>query len=298
MIYLDPLTNATDKTAIADSNFEKLDALMVTSGSGSGVSGNTRNLSMQSTSTTAGLLVSDEVVLKTTSGTSLVVRNVSLTIDITVGVALNGYETGAARAASHWYYVWLITDDGTNVRFVLEDAGAGDGALPGGPDLTGAAFAGYTYMALMGQIRLNATGSGEIVPFMQRDRVVWFDEVNIFTAKLATAANTYQLLSGAELTAFRAAIPPTAGRCSGTMGNSTNTMAAITIAACSAAGTLDTAQLGAQTVTGAQGAGVYNSFWIAGPFDAPVRGGGSRNIQWKSLNTTVNNRLNVSSYTF
>jgi hypothetical protein len=267
----------------------------------------TRKLELYNPNLTTIIVSADEVVLKTTDGQSILHTAVSLTVDVNAGVGLNGLETGATRTTSTWYYLWLISD-GTNVRGVLETAGTGDGAVPGGPDLSNAAFDGYIYRGLIGHVRLNATGSGEIVPFRQFDRQVWTVEQVVLNAKAATGANAWEILAGADLTAFRAAVPPDACDCSGFAGsdNATDT-ASLMICGTNAAGGLDVSwHLGAQLLNLAAVAafasvtdpGPVNSWGAVASFSAPVRGGTARNIEWKSRLTTLTVSLSISGYTF
>lgn len=258
-----------------------------------------RNLVIQSTSATQATVTADEVVLKDSTGVPLLAAAVSVTLDITTAVALNGFETGASRGVSTWYYVWLISD-GTNVRGVLESAGSGDGAVPGGPDLSNGAFTGYNYQALVGQIRLDATGSGEIVQFWQRDRDVFISSTNVFTA--ATLATSWTVLSGAELTALRAATPPTAVKARGNFGTTTTVTGdyALAIAACSSSGTADTTNILGLCVGTAdpQGSTAILSFAGACNFEVPIRGGASRNLQTLATANTDSSRLNITGYSF
>lgn len=259
-----------------------------------------RNLEIRSSSTTQAVVTADEVVLKSTTSTQVarMFTSVSVTLDVNGGVALNAHETGGSRATSHWYYIWLISD-GTNVRGVLEDAGAGDGAAPAGPDLSGGAFSGYTYQALIGQLRLNATGSGEIVAFHQRDRRVWINETNVLSTSANGASATYIVL--AAPTNFRAAVPPNANSCFGIVGtNETGGSARHSVAACANDGTADTTNLvGACHVVAAASGSAYESFGACGFFHVSVRGGAaSRNIQWKADATTNDTRINITGYTF
>lgn len=260
-----------------------------------------RNLEFRSSSTTQAVLTADEVVLKSTTSTSVarMVTGVSVTVDITLGVALNAFETGAARTTNRWFYVWLISD-GTNTRAVLEDSGSADGAVPTGPDLSGGAFAGYAYQALVGQIRLNATGSGEIVPFHQYDRQVWIQETNVFN--VTATSTTYALLAGGDLTNFRAAVPPNSRSFSGVAGSTNLAIDSnLSIAACKNDGTVDaTTFIGVNHIAIVNGAGAtYEGFSSAAPYGpVPVRGAASRNFQWKSEAATDDIKLNISSYTF
>ena len=266
-----------------------------------------RNLVMQNNAATPLDkidITADEVVLKSSNGLPLLVSSVSVTADFTLGVALNGLETGGTRAVSHWWYVWLISD-GTNVRAVLEDAGAGDGAAPGTPDLTNAAFAGYIYQALVGQARLNATGAGELVQFVQYDRTVWTTEQTVLVASDKAAADTWQVLdntSTADLTAFRAAVPPSAKTVAGFAGTSDSAdNCELQLAAAKSDGTLASTIIAPKILlfTESTIASTYGGYAVACPFEAlPVRGAASRNIQWKRRLDTIDVSLSVNGYTF
>jgi hypothetical protein len=238
----------------------------------------------------------EEVLLKHSgNGMPLLVSAVSLTLDIALGVALNGFETGASRTTNRWYYLWLISD-GTNVRGVLEDSGSADGALPGGPDLSNAAFTGYVYYGLVGQIRLNATGLGEVVRFWQHDRSVAIERTNIFSA--FALSSTWAVLGGTQLTNFRSAVPPNGRWAKGNFG-ATVTSAAIGIAACKDDGTADTTNIIGQQISVGDVAGVtIDSFAGGCNFKVPVRGGAARNVQVISDSGTAKNRLSITGYTF
>lgn len=283
----------------------RLKLLQASSGGGSDapvIIANCRNLVIQSLSTVQALLTADEVIVKVGgTGGSLLVVGPSIVFSITGGVGLNGFETGAVRAVSRWYYVWLISD-GTNARVVLEDAGAGDGILPNGPDLTGGAFTGYTYMALVGQIRLNATGSGEIVPFAQYDRTVFIEETLIYTAQLAVTTDVWEVLTGVPLASFRACVPPNGRMCGGSFGwIGTNVGCQMGIAGANSDGTVNTTNpVGVVWAIMQQNGVIWNGWTMGVRYSVPVRGGNGRNIQWKTNRSDAigRSRLVVSSYTF
>lgn len=281
--------------------------ILLTKDRPSTIAAGARNLVIQN-NTAAPLdkvdITADEVVLKSSNGLPLLVSSVSVTADFTLGVALNGLETGGSRAVSHWWYVWLISD-GTNVRAVLEDAGAGDGAVPGTPDLTNAAFAGYIYQGLVGQVRLNATGAGELVQFVQYDRTVWTTEATVLVASDKAAADTWQVLDNTtttDLTFFRQAVPPNAKTVNGFAGTSdTADNCELQLAAAKADGTLTSTIVAPQILlfTESTIAATYGGYAVACPFNLlPVRGGASRNIQWKRRLDNIDISLSVTGYTF
>jgi hypothetical protein len=247
-------------------------------------------------------LTADEVVLKTSDGQSILHSTVSLTIDAALGVALNGFETGATERVSTWYYVWLISN-GTTIAAVLEDAGAGPGALPTGPDLSNGAFAGYVYKALVGQIRNNAASN--FIRFVQFDREVWITEIPVLAASDKGSADTWALLDdtgAADLNAFMTAVPPNAKLCHGFVGTSdTADNVELQLATCKADGSLATDIIGLKVieVTESTIASTYDSFAASIPFERlPVRGGINRNIQWKRRLDTIDVSLSISGYTF
>lgn len=245
---------------------------------------------------TQATLTADEVVLKTSDGKAIIHTGVSLTINIALGVALNGLETGVTEAASTWYYVWLISD-GTNIRAVLEDAGSGDGAIPAGPDLTNAAFDGYrdAYKALVGAIRND--GSSNFKRFWQRDRDVYINVENLFSA--FALATSWTALSSTELTALRAAVPPIANIASGQIGRSSNTTLGIAVSATKDDGTADTTYLiGLAVATGESSASPVVTFNHNNNFRVPLRGGANRNLQLIASATTSVARMNISGYSF
>lgn len=213
----------------------------------------------------------------------------SCTVDMDVTSAINGRDYGGAEA-NVWHYVWVVGLD------------SGDGSITSGAILSQSASSptlptGYTYKALVGAVYNNT----DLQVFAQHGREVWIADTNIFTATNAASADTYQILAGADLTAFRAAIPPIARSCSGTLGNSTTGQAAqYSVSGCNADGTVDTSSaVGARHVVAGAVGTAHATFGAAGGFSVPVRGGTSAyNIQWKArTNTGLNARLNVSGYT-
>lgn len=261
-----------------------------------------RNLTIENDSATPNskaTVTADEVVLKTSDGQSILHSTVSLTIDASLGVALNGFETGVTEGASIWYYVWLISN-GTTIAAVLEEATGG--AVPGGPDLSNAAFTGYVYKALVGQIRND--GSSNFVRFCQYDREVAIDYAvgTVLSAKAVGVNDTFEVLAGADLTAFRATVPPTARYCHGFAGSDNATdNAHVALGAAKSDGTLAGAGdiVGLKLIHGQNMANVSEGVAVASSFTGlPVRGAASRNIQWKSRVTTETVTLVLTGYIF
>lgn len=233
-------------------------------------------------------VTADEVVLKTSDGAAYLAIAVNVTANIAAtGANPNALDTGA-EAGDTWYYIWLIYN-GTTVASLIS-ASATAPTLP----------TGYTYKALIGAVRND--GSSNFVKTYQHDRRVWIDDTNVFTGKAAAADNTWEILASADLTAFRAAIPPTARHVSGTLGWSATAVGSkIAIAGCNADGSVNTTNaVGATYAVGAQNAAAWNTFTFGTSFIAPVRGGASYNLQWKAdrPDATGRSRLNVSGYTF
>lgn len=227
----------------------------------------------------------DEVILKSSDGQVMIARSVSVTADITLGTALNGLETGGTESASHWYYVYLISD-GTNVRCVLKDAGADLGAAPSAPDLSNAVFTGYNYTALIGQVRND--GSSNFRVMYQRDRKVWMPTTVI--ASQITGVTAWTAIAGTLQTALETVIPPNATLCWGSGGNTgagrglyfagdSSGTSAILIHGTNSATTLDT------------------TFDLAGYFAVPLQA--PCVFYYKMGNTTVTcYGFNVSGYEF
>lgn len=250
------------------------------------VIGSTRGLVIQNNAATPNSKVdisADEVVLKTSDGQPYLAAAVAVTADIglTAGNP-NALDTGA-EAASTWYYVWLIYN-GTTVASLLS-LSATTPTLP----------SGYLYRALLGAVRND--GSSNFIRFVQHDRQTWIDDTNIFTAKAAVADNVWEILAGADLTAFQGAVPPIARRCSGSLGwTATAAGGKVAISACNADGSVNTTNaIGAVSVVAAPNGTSWNTWTTAAPFEVPVRSG---NLQWRKDTTAAQARLSVSGFAF
>jgi len=229
-------------------------------------------------------ITADEVVVKgVSSGLPVLLETVSVTIDLTASGA-NGLDTGA-EASSTWYYVWLIWNGSTTAGLLSASATA--------PTMP----AGYTHRALMGAVRNNA--GSNLVRFKQVDRRIWTSEGTVLVGKGAGVDNTWELLGGADATAFRAAVPPIARTCSGILGtDNTSDVVSAMLAAVNEDGTLATDIIAPQLFQLQNMGSTYDSFGAAAPFcDLPVRGGGSGNIQWKSRLTSLTVSLSVNGFT-
>lgn len=228
-------------------------------------------------------ITSDELQLKTAGGLSYLASVVNVTVDITVAGA-NGLDTGV-EANSTWYYLWVVYNPTTATVAGLISASATAPTLP----------AGYTFRALVGNV-YNGSG-GDLVEFVQHGKIVRTATLNIFTAKTATAGNTYQILAAGDLTAFQAAVPPNAVECFGVLGTSNGAdNARLSVCAVKSDGTLATSALGETVLNVAVTGATFNSFASGANFNVPVRGAASRNIQWACANNTNQNRLSVTGY--
>lgn len=229
-------------------------------------------------------VTADEVIVKNTSGNAVVLSTVSLTVDIAASGA-NGLDTGA-EASSTWYYVWVIWNGSTTAGLLSTSATA-----PTMPS-------GYTHKALVGAVRNN--GSSNFVAFNQHDRQVWMEEQVVLANKAAAVNDTWEVLAGADLTAFRAAIPPVARSCSGIIGagNTTDNCDAH-LGSVKEDGTLASTILGVQIFSLQNKATAVGGFGGCTTFsNLPVRGGASYNLQWKSRLTTLEVSVSISSYKF
>ena len=227
-------------------------------------------------STAASLsITADEVILKDAGGGAYLASTVSLTATITSSGA-NGLDTGA-EASSTWYYVWVIYN-GATVSSLLSTSSTAP-TMP----------SGYTFKALVGTVRND--GSSNFIRFYQQDRMTWLVAVNIFTSKAAGGIDTYEVLAGADLTAFQAAVPPIAKSAFGLAGTVTATSAVRTIVAGDTNGVGSSIQGDGPLSVGV----VLEGFAGATQWDVPLIS--SQNLAWKNLQvTSAENRLNVTGY--
>jgi hypothetical protein len=217
-------------------------------------------------------IIADDVVLKNASDLSYLASSVSLTVAITSNGA-NGLDTGA-EASSTWYYLWVIYNGSTVAGLISASSTA--------PTLP----SGYTYKALVGAV-FNNSGS-DFTRFWQTGRRVQLAPANIFTAKAATGANTYQALTGGEATLLAAAVPPIAKTVLLTAGAST-TQNSIAVAG-------DTNGVGSIVSAGdVAGATTVSSFVGCSSGEVPLIT--AQTVVWKSGSTNAYNRLDVNGYT-
>lgn len=244
---------------------------------GAAIVANSRNLLLTNNAGTPNSqidITADEVVLKSTGGRSYVASTVSVTVNIASGVTVNGLDALPLEAASTWYYVWLIYKPSTGTMAGLLSLSSTVLVMP----------TGYSYKALVGAVR-NDAGSNFLTVY-QRDRRAWIVETVVFTAKAPAVAGTYENLSGADLTAFQALVPPIAKTVKGLAGCTTANPLVMVVAA-------DNLGLGAVQCMG-QNAAAFNNFTAAMEFEIPLKT--SQNFFWKSV-AGANQRIEVSGYT-
>lgn len=165
-----------------------------------------RNLVIQNNAGTPNSQVdvdADDVLLVNSAGAGYKASAVNLTIDIAVGGA-NGLDTGAENNDA-WYYVWVIYNSTTDTVAGLLSTSSSAPVLP----------TNYDYYAMVGAVR---NTSGNFVAAIQTDKDVNFAISNVFTSK--DSITTYAVLSGADLTAFQALVPPIAKTAVVTVGHS------------------------------------------------------------------------------
>lgn len=244
------------------------------------VTGLTRGLLIKNNATNPTFVVditADEAVLKNAGGLSYLAESVSVSANITgtVGTA-NSLDTGS-EAGNTWYYLWLIYNGSTVASLISASSTA--------PTLP----SGYTYKALVGEI-YNDSGSN-FVTSHRTGADVFLTETTISAALDPAAADTYEDLAGADLTAFQAAVPPTARVVRGTVGQTVGTSASIVTMF--VAGT--TSGIGAQRFVFYRDGGTGGL--SEGPFEVPqTRAGGSRNIAWRSSQNSAANGLRITGY--
>jgi hypothetical protein len=191
-------------------------------------------------------------------------------VDITASGA-GGLDTGA-EGASTWYYLWVIWNPATGTVKGLFSTSSSAPTMP----------SGYTFKLLVGAARND--GSSNLIYFWQEDNRVWTAQQAVFAAKAAAAGGTYEVLAGADLTAFTAAAPAIAKGVTGTMRSYANgaATASMTIAA-------DVNGIGEETIS------VTGNVTLDGMFLIPLT---QWNLAWKAPDTTVQNSLWVRGWWF
>lgn len=219
-------------------------------------------------------VAADELVLSDDKGQQFRARSVAVTIDIATNGA-NGLEIGAAEATSTWYYIWALYNPATGAVAGLLSTSATSPKAP----------ADYTYKALVGEV-FNASG-GDFTTFYRVGNEVWLNITNVFTAKAAGLANTYEPVAGADLTLLQTLIPPRARTLSGVMGTSTG--------GCNFAIAADANGLGAQFAVFDTAGVTFDSWRTAAPFrGVPLKT--AQTFYWKAGDTSASGRVSVSGY--
>jgi hypothetical protein len=240
--------------------------------------GSARNLVVQSgvAPTVQVAVTADEILLKNASGLGYLASAVNVTGNITV-VGANGIDTGAV-AATTWYYVWVIYNPTSNTVAALFSLSATAPTLP----------AGYTFKALAGTVHAGIPGGSttDLMNFYQSGNEVWIDEAAVFTAK--TGVTAWTAVSGADLTALQALVPPIAKEAGGNLGVSANTNGLIAVAG-------DANGLGACIAGGTPINTTVLSFNGGGTWRAPLKT--AQTIYYNMSNTTATiYRITVRGY--
>jgi hypothetical protein len=219
----------------------------------------------------------EELVVRNANGSARVVT-ISPAVSVNIGTAgANGLDTGAA-ANSTWYYLWVIVAADGTVAGLLS-ASSSNPTMP----------TGYTHKALVGAVRRD--GAGNFMSFYQHGREVWLTRQTVFTAKTAVAANTYEALTGADLTAFQGFVPPIAKLVQGYCGAPVTRQMSMAVAA-------DANGLGevmAHTHNDSLSS-TFDSLEDSAFYRVPLKT--AQLIYWKSLdNSSARNNLYVTGFT-
>lgn len=176
------------------------------------VSDVSRNLVVQNNGALPAAAVdvaADEVLLKDANGLPYLATSVLVTANIgTAGV--NGLDTGAL-AAGTWYYIWVIYNPATNTLAALLSVSTTAPTMP----------AGYTFKARVGTVHAGIIGGSttDFMTFYQQEKDVFLIDTAVFAGKVGVTVWT--AISGADLTAMQALVPPIAKQARGTAGNAT-----------------------------------------------------------------------------
>jgi hypothetical protein len=238
----------------------------------SGITGLTvKNNGTAKVDVTAGELV---VAEPGGNGAVRILTSVAVTADIAV-TGVNGFDTAAPLPpAAGWIYVFVIHNPSTAATAGLLSISQNAPTMP----------AGYTHRLLVGSIQRTAS---VFIETYQSDRRVWLAPQAIFTGR--AGVTSYTALSGSDLIAFQAAIPPLAKVAIGVMG--TNTASAQIAVAGTASG------LGECVfAAGDDPSGIVAGFKCGGSFRVPMPT--PQLIYWKQFDTEVQNRLTVTGYEY
>lgn len=220
-------------------------------------------------------ITADEVVLKDASGLPYLAGGVVVTANVTV-VGANGLDAGAVAAAT-WYYVWVIYNPTTNTVAGLLSTSATAPTMP----------AGYTFKALVSVVHAGIIGGSttDFMTFYQVDKDVFLIDTAVFTAKNGVVAWT--AVTGADLTALQALVPPNAKQVWGSAGN-TSGNGGIAIGG-------DANGLGAQVAAVGQAApNPVLSYEIGGSWRTVMKT--AQTVYYRMTTTDADFRLSVSGY--
>jgi hypothetical protein len=238
-----------------------------------GTAANAQNLVGSRTNVTTVNVTTDQILVQNASKAVHLLSAVNISPAIT-GAGAGGLDTGA-EAASTWYYIWVIWNSATNSVTGLLSTSSTAPTMP----------AGYDYKALVSVVR-NDAGSN-FVDYYQQGRDIGFVKQTIFTAKGAVAGNTYEVLAGADLTAFQAAVPPIARKARGYAGDTIGSTAMVMAVAANNTGFSEV------LMNAASGANAIDSFFSSGFWEIILT---TQNVSWKSLDTTLRHGMRVSGF--
>ncbi|KAB0594332.1 hypothetical protein [Cupriavidus gilardii] len=165
-----------------------------------GVVGGMRNASMSiaAASSTATFTADEVVVTTAVGGAPIRLANVNKTINIATTGA-GGMDTGASPVST-WVAIYLIYNPSTGASALL-GYNTGSNVAPevyGGANMP----VGYTASAVVSIVATNP--SGQLKPFIQRDRKVAFAGIGVFNS--TTDASSFQPIS------LSGAVPPATRR--------------------------------------------------------------------------------------
>lgn len=209
-------------------------------------------------------IAADEIALKNTAnGRTFLASAAAVTVDIGLGVAVNGLDVGA-EAANTWYYMWVISDGVTVSGLISLSSTA--------PTMPGA----YIYKALVGAVR-NDAGSN-FMAMWQTGREVFFPTQQVFSS--AAGSLTYVIQTLATF------VPPNAKIALGNAGESTANTGGVAVAG-------DVNGTGEVAIVGTNGNAV-STFTVSGMFRVPMIT--AQNVYWKADNIAARYRMAVSGY--
>ncbi len=237
----------------------------------------------------------DSIVLVDVNNSAFLATSVDLTIDATTTGA-NGFDANTLGTLGiGWYYLWVIYNSPTATTSGLISPSATTPSTLNAP---------HTHKALVGAVY--ATSTTNIRRFYQYERDIYIAQTELIENLEATAADTWELLAGATLTAFRTAVPPIAKICTmiWSIVNDTTMGLRIAVAPCSETGTLLTSAtdlIGTVYVSIPAVAAVWtmagNAYGPTATLYVPVRGGSAAyNIQWACLNDSNVHRIEVTAF--